>query len=95
MLVKTICLSLVRMTIFLSLFHLPSSPSFVTMLSPKPIGVRRMNRRTRNADQRREDHYHEALAFSRHNLDLVFDEEKMQPENSRRRLKTQALIQVP
>ena len=44
MLVKTLCLSLVRMTIFLSVFHLPSSPSFVTMSSPKPIGVRRVNR---------------------------------------------------
>ena len=66
--------------IFLSVFHLSSSPSFVTMSSPKPIGVRRMNRRTRNADQRREDHYYEALAFSRHNIDFVFDEEKMQPE---------------
>ena len=80
MLVKTLCLSLVRMTIFLSVCYRPFSPSFVTMSSPKPIGVRRMNRRTRNADQRREDHYYEALAFSRHIIDLVFDEGKMQPE---------------
>ena len=52
----------------------PFSPSFVTMSSSKPIGVRRMNRR--NLAQRLEDHCYEALAFSRHNIDLVFDEEK-------------------
>ena len=39
-----------------------------------------MNRWTQNPGQRLEDHYYEALAFSRHNIDLVFDEEKMQPE---------------
>ena len=50
------------------------------MSSSKPIGVRRVNRWTRNLAQRLEDHYFEALAFSRHNIDLVFDEEKMQPE---------------
>ena len=79
-LVKTLCLSLVLMTIFLSVFHLPSSPSFVTMSSSKPIGVRRVNRWTKNPGQRLEDLYHKALALSRHNIDTVFDEEKMQPE---------------
>ena len=39
-----------------------------------------MNRWTRNADQRREDYYCEALAFSRHNIDLELDEENMKPE---------------
>ena len=66
------------MTVFLSVFHLLSSPSFVTMSSSNTIGVRRMNRR--NLAQRLEDHCYEALAFSRHNIDLVFDEGKMQPE---------------
>ena len=80
MLVKTLCLSLVLMTIFLSVFHFSFSPSFATMSSSKPVGVRRVNRWTRNAGQRLEDHYYEALAFFRHNIDLVFDEEKMQPE---------------
>ena len=34
----------------------------------------------RNAAQRREDYYYEALAFSRHNIDLEIDEENMKPE---------------
>ena len=59
---------------FLTVIHFSFSPSFVTMSSSKPIGVRRMNRR--NLAQRLEDHCYEALAFSRHNIDLVFDEEK-------------------
>ena len=56
------------------------SPSFVTMSSSKPIGVGRMNRWTRNAAQRLKNYYYEALAFSRHNIDLVFDEGNMKPE---------------
>ena len=48
-------------------------------MSSLPSGVRRMNRWTRNAEQRRENFYYEALAFSRHNNNLVF-EENMKPE---------------
>ena len=64
---------------FLS-FSLSFSPSFVTVSSSKPIGVGRVNRWTRNSAQRFENYYYEALAFSRHNIDLVFDEEIMKPE---------------
>ena len=39
-----------------------------------------MNRWTRNSAQRLENYYYEVLAFSRHNTDLVFDEESMKPE---------------
>ena len=39
-----------------------------------------MNRWTRNSAQRLENYYYEARAFSRHNIDLVFDEETMKPE---------------
>ena len=60
------------------MFHL--SPSFVTMSSSAPSGVRRVNRWTQNAEQRREKFYYEALAFSLHNINLVFDEENMKPE---------------
>ena len=72
-LVKTLCLS------FGSYDHFPLSvsPSFFSHLCDY---VRSMNRWTKNADQRREVHYYEALAFSRHNIDLVFDEENMKPE---------------
>ena len=50
------------------------------MTSSKPIGVGRVNRWLRNSAQRRENHYYESLAFSWHNIDLVFDEENMKPE---------------
>ena len=39
-----------------------------------------MNRWTRNSAQRLENYYYESLAFSQHNIDLVFDEETMKPE---------------
>ena len=52
------------------------------MSSSKPIDVRRVNRWTKNADQRLENHYHEVLAFSRNNIDLAFDEENMKPERT-------------
>ena len=39
-----------------------------------------MNRWTKNADQRREDYYYDALVFSRHNTDLVFDGWNIEPE---------------
>ena len=58
------------MTIFLSVS--PLSLSVVTMSSSKPIGVGRVNRWTRKAtEQRRENFYFEAPAFSRHNIDLL------------------------
>ena len=60
-------------------FHL-FSPSFGSISSSQPIGVRKVNRWPKSADQRREDHYYEAPAFSRHNIDLVFGEENMKPK---------------
>ena len=50
------------------------------MSSSKPICVGRVNRWTRNSAQRIANHYYESLAFSQHNIDLVFDEETMEPE---------------
>ena len=49
------------------------------MSSSKPTGVCRVNRWTKNTDQRREDYYYDALVFSRNHIDLVFDEENMEP----------------
>ena len=77
-LVKTLCLCLVLMTVFLCVS--PFSPGLVTMSSSKPIGVVRVNRWTRNSTERLENYYYEALALSRHNTNLVFDEESMNPE---------------
>ena len=40
-----------------------------------------MDRWTRNAtERRRENHFYEALAFARHGINLVFDEENMKPD---------------
>ena len=50
------------------------------MSSSKPIGVGRVHTRTRNSAERLENYYNESLAFSRHKIDLVFDEENMKPE---------------
>ena len=50
------------------------------MLSSTPIGVGRVNRWTRNSAERLANHYYEALAFSRQNTNLVFDEENMKSE---------------
>ena len=77
-LVRTLCLCLVLMTIFLSVS--PFSPRLVTMSSSAPSGVRRVNSWTQNAKQRRENLYCEALAFLRHDINLQFDEENMKPE---------------
>ena len=54
--------------------------SFVTMSSSKLIGVRKVNRWTKNSVKRFENFYYEPLAFSRHNIELVFAEEIMKPE---------------
>ena len=56
------------------------SPSIDTMSSSTPIGVGRVNRWTKNSAQHLENSYYEALAFSQHHIDLVFDEENMKPE---------------
>ena len=79
-LVKTLCLSLVLMTIFLSVFHFPFLPALRLCHHQNRCGVGRVNRWIRNLAQHLEDHYREALAFSRHIIDLVFDEGKMQPD---------------
>ena len=71
LLVRTLCLCLALMTIFL--YVSPPSSSFVTMALFRPIDVGRVSKR-------REDFYCEALASSRHNVDLVFDEETMKPD---------------
>ena len=67
------------MTIFLCVSFF--SPSYVTVSSSAPSGARRVVYGwTRNAEQLRENFYHEALAVSRHNINLVSDEENMKPE---------------
>ena len=45
-----------------------------------PSGVCRVNRWTRTAEQHRENFYYEALAFSRHDINLEFAEENLKPK---------------
>ena len=67
-LVKTLCLSLVLMTIFLTVCYLPFSPSFVTMSSSKPIDARRMSEWYKEFTDKDDDpHY----PFSIHVSDVV------------------------
>ena len=49
----------------------------------KPTGFCRINRRTKNSAEHAEriwNYFFESLAFSRHSVDLEFDEEVMEPE---------------
>ena len=65
------------------MFHLflSSVSSVLTMSSSISTSAGKVNRWTRNAtERRREQYYYEALAFSRHNINLVFDEENMKPD---------------
>ena len=54
-LVKTLCLSLVLMIIFLTVCYRPFSPSFVTMSSSKPIGARRTSERHKELHDKDDD----------------------------------------
>ena len=77
-LVRTLSLCLVLTTICLSVS--PFSPSLVAMSSLAPSGVHRVNRWTEKAEQRLENFYCEARAFSRNDINLEFDEENLKPE---------------
>ena len=58
---------------------LPSS-SLVTMAVSIPHWV--VKSLSQDEDSLREDYYYEALAFSRHTINLEFDEETMKPEKA-------------
>ena len=72
-LVRTLCLCLDLMTIFLSVFHFSFSPSCATMSSSKPIGVRREQVDTESCSAPCRP-----LLWSSGGI----DEEKMQPETN-------------
>ena len=59
----------------------PSS-SLVTMAILIPHWVVNSDRFSPEEDRLREDYYYEAIAFSRHTIDLEFDEETMKPEKA-------------
>ena len=68
------------MNLLLSVAH-PSS-SFVTMEVSAPHWVVKTDRLSLDEDRLREDCYYEALTFSRHTINLEFDEETMKPEKA-------------
>ena len=78
----TLYMCIVKVTIFLSV-----SPSFsssvVAMWTSRPAGLCRINRWTKNSAEqagRFENYFYESLDFSRHSVDLDFNEEVMKPE---------------
>ena len=72
------CLCLALMNLLLCVA--PPPCSFVTMAVSTPYWVVKSDRLSRDEDRLREDHYYEAVAFSRHTIILEFDEETMKPE---------------
>ena len=75
-----LCLCLGLMNVLLSV-ALPSS-SFVTVAVSIPHRVVKSDRLSLDEDRLLEDCYYEALAFSRHPINLEFDEETMKPEKA-------------
>ena len=73
-----LCLALVNLLLSVAL---PSS-SFVTMAVSIPHWVVKADSLSLDEDSLREDYYYEALAFSRHTINLKFDEETMKPEKA-------------
>ena len=57
-------------------------PAWVTMVIFTSHWVVNSTRLSPEDDRLREDFYYEALAFSRHTIDLEFDEETMRPEDA-------------
>ena len=82
-----LCLALVNLLHSVA----PPSLSLVTMAIFIPHWVVNSDRLSPEEARFREDYYFEALAFSRHTVDLEFDEETMRPK----RQETQEKIQVP
>ena len=75
-----LCLCLALMNL-VHCVALPSS-SMVTMAVFIPRWVVNWNRLSPEEDRLREDYFYEALAFSRHTIDLEFDDETMRPEKA-------------
>ena len=67
----------------------------MTMAKLRPHCVVNLDRLSPEEDRLREDFYFEALAFSRHTIDLEFEEETTKPEKPNERRETQEQIQVP
>ena len=80
LLMRVLCLCMALMNLLLCASSLSSG--FVTMAASIPHWVVKSDRLSPDEDRLREDYYYEALAFSRHTIDLEFDEETMKPEKA-------------
>ena len=79
-LIRMLCLCLAPMNLLLSVAA-PSSRC-VTMAVSIPHWVVKSDRLSLDDDRPREEYYYEALAFSRHSINLELDEEIMEPEKA-------------
>ena len=93
LLMRMLCLCLVLMTLVLSVA--PPSSGFVTKAVSIPHCVVKSVRLSPDEDRLREDYFHEALAFSRHTINLEFDVETMKPEKATEAPGNEEQIQVP
>ena len=80
LLMRVLCPCLALMNFFLSV-ALPYA-SLVTMAVSIPHWVLKSDCLSQDEDSLREDYYYEALPFSRHTINLEFDEETMKPEKA-------------
>ena len=79
-LTRMLCLCLALMNLVLSVL-LPSS-SFVTMAVSRPHCVVKSDRWSPENNRLREDYYYEAVAFSRHSINLKLNKEIVKPEKA-------------
>ena len=79
-LIRKSCLCLALMNFQLGVS--PPSSSFVTMAVLRPHCVVKLDRWSLDDDRLREDCYYEAVAFSRHSINLKLNEEIMKPEKA-------------
>ena len=77
---RMLCLCLALTNVLLSVA--PLSSSFVTMTVSIPHSVVNSDSLSQDADCLREGYDYEALAFSRHIVDLEFEKETMKPEKA-------------
>ena len=74
---RMLCLCLAPTNLLLC--DAPPSSSLVTMVESIPQWVVKSDSLSHDEDSLRKDCYYEALAFSRHTINLEFDEETMMP----------------
>ena len=80
LLIRMLCLCLALMIFLLGVA--PFLLAFVTTAVSIPHWVVKSDRLSQDEDRLREDYYYEALAFSRHSINVELDEDIMKPEKA-------------